>query len=168
MVVSKGFMPTISLQITHRNWFPSYPDIYQTRRLGCPYNDFLAGCDHLSASSIFGTRQVFVSTYAQWDDAKDDSVNKYWLKRMYDELQEIARSRYINEYDLETRAGETSKCFAAENWERLQRLRLEYDPDGVFVDVQQLRSMAISQERTTKWNLSALSPALKDGVLRRT
>lgn len=26
---------------------------------GCPYNDFLAGCDHLSASSIFGTRQVF-------------------------------------------------------------------------------------------------------------
>lgn len=82
--------------------------------------------------------KFFVSTYAQWDDAKDDSVNKYWLKRMYDELQEIARSRYINEYDLETRAGETSKCFAAENWERLQRLRLEYDPDGVFVDVQQL------------------------------
>ncbi|MBC3215900.1 GNAT family N-acetyltransferase [Serratia fonticola] len=82
--------------------------------------------------------KFFVSTYAQWDDAKDDSVNRYWLKRMYDELQEIARSRYINEYDLETRAAEISMCFAAENWEKLQRLRLEYDPDGVFVDVQQL------------------------------
>ncbi|WP_410014829.1 GNAT family N-acetyltransferase [Sodalis sp. C49] len=82
--------------------------------------------------------KFFVSTYAQWNDAKDDNINRYWLKQMYDELQEIARSSYINEYDLETRAAETSRCFAAENWERLQRLRLEYDPDGVFVDVQQL------------------------------
>ncbi|WP_413740975.1 GNAT family N-acetyltransferase [Sodalis sp. RH15] len=89
-----------------------------------------------AAFSAYG--KFFVTTYAQWNDAKDDSMNRNWLKRMYDELQEIARSSYINEYDLETRASETSRCFAAENWEQLQRLRLEYDPGGVFVDVQQL------------------------------
>lgn len=82
--------------------------------------------------------RFFVSTYAQWNDARDDARNRDWLKGLYDELGEIAASAYINEFDLEQRAADVHRCFAPANWARLKQLRREYDPDGLFVDIETL------------------------------
>lgn len=83
--------------------------------------------------------RFFLSTYAQWNDAKDDEVNRAWLKRLYDDLGEVASGCYINEFDIETRAAYTGRCFSPENWRRLTELRRRYDPAGVFHDVTTLR-----------------------------
>jgi FAD/FMN-containing dehydrogenase len=79
--------------------------------------------------------RFFLSTYAQWNDAADDEVNREWLKCLYDELATVASGCYINEFDIETRALDIARCFSAENWRRLVELRRRYDPDGVFHDV---------------------------------
>ncbi|MBW8809316.1 MAG: BBE domain-containing protein [Lysobacter sp.] len=77
----------------------------------------------------------FFSTYAQWNDAADDEVNRGWLKALYDELATVASGSYINEVDLEERSGGAHRCYSAENWARLRALRKQYDPHGVFHEV---------------------------------
>ncbi|MFD4838956.1 FAD-binding oxidoreductase [Achromobacter sp. NPDC058515] len=83
--------------------------------------------------------QFFLSTYAQWNDAEDDDINRTWLKGLYDDLAAVASGCYINEFDIETRAAELERCFAPENWRRIGELRRRYDPDGVFQDVATLK-----------------------------
>lgn len=74
----------------------------------------------------------FVSTYAQWNAVRDDEANRRWLAALYDELAGVACGAYINEFDLEQRAGEIDRCFAPEAWQTFRRLRRQYDPHGFF------------------------------------
>ncbi|MFB0712448.1 FAD-binding oxidoreductase [Buttiauxella noackiae] len=83
-----------------------------------------------AAYSVSG--RYFVSTYAQWDLTEDDQVNAAWLKGFYDDMAEVATSAYINEFDLEGRRDEVSRCYSAAAFERLVILRQSYDPMGVF------------------------------------
>lgn len=89
--------------------------------------------DPVYPDAAFSARGAFfMSTYAQWDDAKDDNLNRRWLNRLYDELQPVSSGAYINEFDLEYRAGQVARCFSAENWRRLQELRQRFDVSGLF------------------------------------
>lgn len=76
--------------------------------------------------------RFYFATYAQWDDAADDAANGEWLKGLYDELAPLATGHYINEFDRETRAALTPRCYSPQNWNRLAELRRRYDPDGVY------------------------------------
>ena len=80
------------------------------------------------------TGQFYIAGYAQWDHAADDHANQNWLKNFYDEMQPYAAGYYINEFDRETRSDLTSACFTPANWEKLNTLRRQYDPDGVYHD----------------------------------
>ena len=80
------------------------------------------------------TGLFYLAGYAQWDHAEDDHANQDWLKNFYDEMQPFASGFYINEFDRETRSDMTSACFAPGNWEKLDQLRRQYDPDGVYHD----------------------------------
>ncbi len=83
-----------------------------------------------AAYSISG--RYFISTYAQWDLAADDAVNAAWLKRFYDEMATIATGAYIDEFDLEARRATVGRCYSPAALERLDILRRQVDPDGVF------------------------------------
>ena len=80
------------------------------------------------------TGLFYLAGYAQWDHAEDDHANQDWLKNFYDEMQPYASGFYINEFDRETRSDMTPACFTPENWEKLNQLRRQYDPDGVYHD----------------------------------
>ena len=80
------------------------------------------------------TGRFYFAGYAQWDDAADDLANQAWLRKLYDEMQPFASGFYINEFDRETRSAQTQQCFAKRDWQRLQDLRRQYDPNGVFHD----------------------------------
>lgn len=82
--------------------------------------------------------RFFVSTYAQWNAAADDAVNRAWLNGLYDELGTIASGAYINEFDLEHRSADVWRCFSEGNWDRLSLLRRQYDARGIFVSVETL------------------------------
>ncbi|MEJ8567017.1 FAD-binding oxidoreductase [Elongatibacter sediminis] len=80
------------------------------------------------------TGKCYLAGYAQWDHAADDPANQAWLRDLFDDLQPLASGYYINEFDRETRSDITHRCFAPENWKRLQELRGKFDPEGVFHD----------------------------------
>ena len=76
--------------------------------------------------------RFYFAGYAQWTNASDDFANQKWLRHMFDDLQPYASGHYINEFDRETRPLQTPACFSKGNWEKLQKLRSRYDPDGVY------------------------------------
>lgn len=79
--------------------------------------------------------RYFLSTYAQWNDGQDDDANRRWLQRLYDDLAPIATGAYVNEFDIEARFAEISRCYSPDSWQRLRDLRRRHDPDGIFCDV---------------------------------
>ncbi|MBC2655835.1 GNAT family N-acetyltransferase [Pseudomonas sp. MSSRFD41] len=83
-----------------------------------------------AAFSVKG--KYFISTYAQWDDQEDDELNTDWLIELYNQLGEIATGSYVNEFDLEARKENVSRCFSASAWLRLTTLREYYDQDKLF------------------------------------
>jgi FAD/FMN-containing dehydrogenase len=90
------------------------------------------GTDPYPDAAYTARGRFYFATYAQWDDPADDQLNEEWLRVLYDELEPLASGHYINEFDRETRADRTNRCYSAANWERLAALRHEYDPDGVY------------------------------------
>lgn len=83
-----------------------------------------------AAYSVSG--RYFVSTYAQWDLAQDDTANATWLRHFYDDMAGVATGAYVNEFDLEGRLDEAGRCYSAVALDRLRTLRRQHDPRGVF------------------------------------
>ena len=103
---------------------------------------------HVYCDAVFSLHgRLSVSTYAQWNDADEDEVNRDWLRSVYDPLASVATGRYINEVDLESRAGDVASCYSADIWRRLQQLRLRYDTEGVFPGVSVLGADVAGRER---------------------
>jgi FAD/FMN-containing dehydrogenase len=73
-----------------------------------------------------------VGIYGLWDDAVDDEANKKWVSKVDEALAPFRTGRYVGEADLTASAGRRGGCFTPEALQRLEQLRQEYDPDGVF------------------------------------
>lgn len=81
------------------------------------------------------TGRFFISTYLQWNDDADDERNGQWLAQLYDRLAPLSTGSYVNEFDLEARKGQLSRCYSAHSWERLRQLRRLHDTQAVFHDL---------------------------------
>jgi FAD/FMN-containing dehydrogenase len=55
-----------------------------------------------------------------------------YLRDLYRKIAPLGNGSNINEMDQEGRPGEVKSCYAPQAWEKLQSLRLKWDPDGVF------------------------------------
>lgn len=97
--------------------------------------------EHEFPNSVYSSEGLFYfAGYAQWANASDDHANQTWVRNMFDELQVYASGHYINEFDRENRPLQTSACFSKANWEKLENLRNQYDPNGVFQTFLGMRS----------------------------
>ncbi len=74
----------------------------------------------------------YVGCYAIWDQEEHDRRNFDWLARAAPMMNPFARGRYVNEVEARLYPEHIPQSFSAENWQRLQHLRQEYDPHGVF------------------------------------
>lgn len=70
--------------------------------------------------------------YAIWDREADDELNFAWLNQNLPLMDPLAKGHYVNEVETRGRPGRYRQCFSDQNWERLEQLRKQYDPDGVF------------------------------------
>ncbi len=75
---------------------------------------------------------TFVACYSIWDDEKDDPANYAWLLENLPIMDPFAVGHYVNEIEGRGQPERYPQCFSAANWERLQNLRKQYDPAGVF------------------------------------
>lgn len=74
----------------------------------------------------------FVSCYAMWEAETDDQANQGWLPSVMAELEALATGHYVGEADLLAAGSRAERSFAETNWDRLQQLRRDLDPKGVF------------------------------------
>lgn len=98
---------------------------------------------HVLASANMGTQvlpdscfswaaDTFVGCYAIWDEEADDPRNFAWLNQTLPLMDPFAVGHYVNEVEGRGHPERYAKCFSAANWQRLQKLRAQYDPAGVF------------------------------------
>ncbi len=76
--------------------------------------------------------RTFVLCYAVWDAPAGDADNQTWHRDAVAALEPFGVGHYIGESDLAGRPERAIRSFAPENWARLQSLRQQYDPNGVF------------------------------------
>lgn len=81
------------------------------------------------------TPPTFVMAYAIWPDAAADAANVAWHEDVVATLEPFVACHYIGETDINERPQRTARCFSPANWQRLQDLRRQYDPDGLFRSV---------------------------------
>ncbi|WP_258053800.1 FAD-binding oxidoreductase [Streptomyces sp. Ru72] len=82
------------------------------------------------AFSVLG--DSYVVPYAVWDDPRQDAANIGWLRQAVRAVEPLGTGHYIAETDLDAAESRARRSFTPGGWERLQRLKAQYDPDGVF------------------------------------
>ncbi|QDX80256.1 hypothetical protein B9N43_02640 [Denitratisoma sp. DHT3] len=74
----------------------------------------------------------YVGAYGIWDEEQDDPRIYDWLAKNIPLLDQYAVGHYVNEVEGRLNPDRYRQCFTAANWNRLQKLRKQYDPNGVF------------------------------------
>ncbi|MGW1888902.1 FAD-binding oxidoreductase [Streptomyces sp. NPDC002004] len=76
--------------------------------------------------------ESYVVPYAVWDDPAQDAANISWLRQTMRAVEPFGTGHYIAEADLTAASSRARRSFTPEGWQRLQDLRVRYDPEGVF------------------------------------
>ncbi|MGW1022107.1 FAD-binding oxidoreductase [Streptomyces sp. NPDC002577] len=74
----------------------------------------------------------YVAPFAIWGDSEDDALNIRWLRDVMGAVERLGTGHYVGEADLTAGPSRAERCYAPEDWRRLQALRARYDPEGVF------------------------------------
>jgi len=74
----------------------------------------------------------YVGCYAIWDHEQDDEQYFSWLDQSLPLMDPFADGHYVNEVEGRRHPDRYRLCFTEANWERLETLRSQYDPAGVF------------------------------------
>jgi FAD/FMN-containing dehydrogenase len=82
------------------------------------------------AFSVLG--ESYVVPYAVWDDPSEDDINVRWLREAMSAVEPLGTGHYIAEADLTASPTRAERSFTPSDWQRLQTLRAQYDPEGVF------------------------------------
>jgi hypothetical protein len=78
------------------------------------------------------TAPGYAACYSIWEEAGHDEGNIRWLRSLIGALEPLAMGRYVGESDIVANPSQVFNSYASSNWERLQAMREEYDPDRVF------------------------------------
>jgi FAD/FMN-containing dehydrogenase len=75
---------------------------------------------------------LYIGCFTIWDHAADDEANQRWHRELLQSLAPITRGHYMGETDLLASPTRAAESLAPGVWERLQAVRRQYDPQGVF------------------------------------
>lgn len=75
---------------------------------------------------------AFIGCYAIWDEERDDPRNFEWLRASLPLIDPFGVGHYVNEVEGRGNPDRYRQCYSEANWKRLQDLRRQYDPAGVF------------------------------------
>jgi FAD/FMN-containing dehydrogenase len=73
--------------------------------------------------------EIYFASYVIWEDAEDDEKNKNWLKNVIQSIAPITAGQYLGDSDFTTHG---RKFINETNFEKLQAIRAERDPKGLF------------------------------------
>jgi hypothetical protein len=70
-----------------------------------------------------------INAYAIWDDPADDARNIEWVRATMASLEPWITGFYAGESDLGVTDDRPRRCYPPTKWQRLGRIRNDYDPD---------------------------------------
>lgn len=76
--------------------------------------------------------RTLVLAFATWTDPADDAANRAWMNELSTALDAVSDGHFLSEADLFRDARRAQRCFGAEEWARLERLRQVWDSHAVF------------------------------------
>ncbi len=76
--------------------------------------------------------QSYGGIWSIWEESEEDAVNYKWHNETADILKKFTNQPYIGETDIVQDNSRVQKAYSPEKWERLERIRAKYDPDGLF------------------------------------
>lgn len=74
--------------------------------------------------------EIYLASYVLWEDEADDDRCRGWLDEVMTDLEPVTVGQYLGDSDLARRQ---VKFMSDDSWARLQEIRAERDPDGLFV-----------------------------------
>ena len=74
--------------------------------------------------------EIYLASYVLWEDPAEDDAHQAWLAAAMADLQPVTVGQYLGDSDLARRQ---VRVFSDDAWARLQAIRAERDPDGLFV-----------------------------------
>jgi FAD/FMN-containing dehydrogenase len=78
------------------------------------------------------TAGTLLLCYAIWERPEDDAANAAWHRETIAALDPFAVGHYVGESDIVAAPARAARSFANANWQRLQSLRRQYDPEGLY------------------------------------
>ncbi len=75
---------------------------------------------------------ISAGIYAMWDDIEDDTRHLNWVREADAALTPFRSGRYVGEADLRAGQGRAEECFTPSAFQRIEKLRQQYDPRGMF------------------------------------
>ena len=87
--------------------------------------------DDPSSCVMTGGRH-YMSWYMIAETEDDIEPNYVWMDDAVAVTRPVSKGRYINEIDSVRYPQHVEECFSPADWKRLQELRTQYDPQGVF------------------------------------
>jgi FAD/FMN-containing dehydrogenase len=76
--------------------------------------------------------RLFLACYAVWRDPARDAENVAWLRETVKDVEPLGIGHYVAESDLLAAPTRAVGPFAQPQWQRLEQLRAQRDPDGGF------------------------------------
>ncbi len=76
--------------------------------------------------------KAYAGLWTMWRNSADDAINNRWHDEMMSIFRPFTIGHYLGETDIVEDRSRTQACFASSNWKRLQKLRGELDPKGLF------------------------------------
>ncbi|MEU4222864.1 FAD-binding oxidoreductase [Nonomuraea sp. NPDC026600] len=73
--------------------------------------------------------EIYLASYVPWGGEADDVRNRAWLREVMADLEPVTIGQYVGDGDLTSRQ---VRFLADEAWERLNKIRAGWDPDGLF------------------------------------
>jgi FAD/FMN-containing dehydrogenase len=73
--------------------------------------------------------EIYLSMYVLWEDAKEDELNQSWVKQMMQRIQPVTAGQYLGDSDFTVHQ---RKFISNENWEKLETIRAQRDPNRRF------------------------------------
>jgi FAD/FMN-containing dehydrogenase len=86
--------------------------------------------------------EIYLAIYTIWDDEADDARCCNWLARQMTTLEPVTLGQYLGDSDFTTRS---LKFMSDANWARLQAIRAQRDPEGLFVSYLTSNPLTLNQ-----------------------
>ncbi len=96
------------------------------------YSAWAAGLPGKPDTAFSLSAKAYGGVWTMWQNPEEDAINNQWHQEMMSILRPFTIGHYLGETDIVEDPSRSQACFAAANWNRLQKVRTELDPKGVF------------------------------------